>query len=156
MKKLLILSSLSIILLSSCSSNVKGSWSCPILEGGKGSCVSIGEADSSKSADNNINLPESYFDKNQKIEITLLAPRLKDLEKISAKSKAQPIENDIQDDVQHLTKNSNINHSPKNNLRTEEKVGKVWFAPYIDSDGNQHSESTIFVVDEKPKWISQR
>ena len=41
-------------------------------------------------------------------------------------------------------------------LRTQEKVGRVWFAPYIDSEGNQHSEKTIFVVDEEAKWVGQK
>ncbi len=163
MKKLFILSSISTILLSACSSNVKGSWSCPVMEGGKGNCVSISEADNAKSADNDVAtlssaLPEGYTQKQQKIEITLFAPKLKDLEKIAAKSQSK---------ISQTTQSSSLSEStstiaipqtsnPQNKLRTEEKVGKVWFAPYIDADGNQHSESTIYIVDEKPKWISQR
>lgn len=138
MKNLLII--LLIFFTASCSSNVKGSWSCPVLEGGKGHCVSISDADSFNLANNNTILPESYFDKQQKIEITLVAPKLKDLKKLT--NEAQPL------------KHSQTN--PTAQLRTEERVGKIWFAPYIDADANQHSESVIYVVDEKAKWVSQR
>ena len=43
MKKFFYLSFL--LLGASCSSSVKGSWACPTPEGGKGSCISIKEAD---------------------------------------------------------------------------------------------------------------
>ena len=77
MKKFLILS-ISAIIVNACSSNVKGSWSCPVLEGGKGNCASISEADNAKLADNDFATPpESYFDKQQKIEIKLVTPKLK-------------------------------------------------------------------------------
>jgi type IV conjugative transfer system lipoprotein TraV len=139
MQKFLVLTLITV--LTSCSSNVKGSWSCPLLEGGKGSCVSIAEADDFRLADSkNTTLPESYFDKQQKIEIKLVAPKLKDLQKLTATPTSPQI--------------NLVRSSPQ--LRTEEKVGKIWFSPYIDSDGNQHSESVIYVVDEKPKWISQK
>ena len=170
MKKFLILS-ISAIILSACSSNVKGSWSCPVLEGGKGNCASISEADNAKSSDNDSAtlpsaLPEGYTQKQQKIEITLFAPKLKDLEKIANENKlksqskiSQTTQGGSFESTTNIT-NQSISipqtSNPQNKLRTEEKVGKVWFAPFIDADGNQHSESTIYIVDEKPKWISQR
>lgn len=132
-------------LISACSSNVKGSWSCPVLEGGKGSCVSIGEADDLRLSNPDVSLPESYFDKQQKIQITLVAPKLKDLKKLAPSSQTSL-----------PSVGSQQNNKPEQKLRTEEKVGKIWFAPYIDSDGNQHGESVIYIVDEKAKWISQR
>ncbi len=153
MKKLLILS-ISAIILNACSNNVKGSWSCPVLEGGKGNCASISEAYNDKSVDNDsvalpTALPEGYTQKQQKIEITLFAPKLKDLEKLASKSESTPNATNQTISIPQTT-------NSQNKLRTEEKVGKVWFAPYIDADGNQHSEGSVFIVDEKPKWISQR
>ncbi len=144
MKQLLILT---LFIISSCSSNIKGSWTCPILEGGKGSCVSIGDADGYQLSNNNSNLsaaPEGYFDKQQKIQIKLIAPKLKDLKKLTTTQTSS-----LTNPTQNLGRSSS-------QLRTEEKVGKIWFAPYIDSDGNQHGENIIYVVDEKPKWISQK
>lgn len=138
MKILFIL--LLIFSITSCSSNVKGSWSCPTLEGGKGNCVSISEADEFNLSNNNTRLPESYFDKQQKIEIKLIAPKLKDLQRLTTSPQQNP------------TPQTN----PTSKLRTTEKIGKIWFAPYIDSDGNQHGENVIYIVDEKSKWISQR
>jgi type IV conjugative transfer system lipoprotein TraV len=144
MKKLTVLTLITVLtVLTSCSSNVKGSWSCPVIEGGKGSCVSIGDADGYQLSNNNSNLsatPEGYFDKQQKIQIKLIAPKLKDLKKLTI--------------VPPLPQTNQVRSSSQ--LRTEEKVGKIWFAPYIDSDGNQHGENIIYVVDEKPKWISQK
>jgi len=144
MTKLTVLTLITVLtVLTSCSNNVKGSWTCPVLEGGKGSCVSIGDADGYQLSNNNSNFsatPEGYFDKQQKIEIKLVAPKLKDLQKLTTtqiSSQVNPVQSSSQ-------------------LRTEERVGKIWFAPYIDSDGNQHGENVIYVVDEKPKWISQK
>jgi len=131
------------IITTSCSSNVKGSWSCPTLKGGKGSCVSISEADDYQLTNNNLSfLPESYLDKSQKIKIELIAPKLADLKKLNL--------------LPQIDSKPALQKTPISKLRTEEKVGKVWFAPYIDSDGNQHSKSIIYIVDEKPKWVSQR
>ena len=39
--------------------------------------------------------------------------------------------------------------------QTEEKIGRVWLAPFIDNEGNQHSQKTIYVVDEEAKWMGQ-
>ncbi len=133
----------SIFFINSCSGNIKGSWTCPVLEGGKGSCVSIGDADNYQLANGNINLsatPEGYFDKQQEIQIKLVAPKFKDLQKLTT-TQTSPQTNLVRGSSQ---------------LRTKEKVGKVWFAPYIDSDSNQHGESITYIVDEKPKWISQK
>ncbi len=160
MKKYLIL--LILILASSCSRNVKGSWSCPILEGGgKGNCVSIGEVDLqlNNNAINSTALPDDYTNSEQKIKINLIAPKLADLKKIEElRNKLSKNTNSTQNitDVDLNRLNSISRDNKKNKLRTEEKVGKVWFAPYIDSDGNQHGESVIYVVDEKSRWVSQR
>jgi type IV conjugative transfer system lipoprotein TraV len=130
------------IITTSCSSNVKGDWSCPTLKGGKGHCVSISEADDYKLSNDFTSLPQSYFDKSQKIKIKLIAPKLADLKKITPSS------------LPNLEPTPQI--SPNSKLRTEEKIGRIWFAPYIDSGSNQHSESIIYVVDEEPKWVSKR
>lgn len=131
-----------LFLISSC--NTKGSWSCPTPEGGKGSCVSIKESDTVSSIpDEKQNF--SYLNSSQKIEIKLLAPKLSELKKIQQErisSGVTPVE------VPYTSVN--------NKLRTQEKVGKIWFAPYIDSEGNQHSESVAHVVDEESKWVMQR
>ncbi len=139
MKSKLIL--ISLLIATSCSSSVSSEWSCPVLDGGKGHCVSISGADdkvdSSKLPLNN-NL--GYFTSNQKIEINLMAPKLKDLEKLRITKK--------EDDEVHVKKGTRY--------RTEEKVGRIWFAPRIDADGNQHSESVIQVIDEPSRWVMQR
>jgi type IV conjugative transfer system lipoprotein TraV len=129
-----------IFFISSCSSNTKSTWSCPILEGGKGSCVSIKDADLSlnESVKNN-NSSNGFFNSNQKININLIAPKLKDLQKIK-----------------QLENNDSFIKQRQTSLRTEEKVGKIWFAPYIDSEGYQHSEKVILVVDEEAKWVGQK
>ena len=36
--------------------------------------------------------------------------------------------------------------------RTQEVSQRVWFAPYIDEDGNQHEASFVNVVIKKSKW----
>lgn len=126
--------------IASCSGNVKNTWSCPTPDGGKGSCISIKEADVVAPAQEEPQNNFSYINSNQKIEITLIAPKLKDLKKLE-EEKGVPV---IQE----------YSSSPK--LRTQEKVGKVWFAPYIDGEGNQHSEYTVFVIDEESKWLIQK
>ncbi len=130
------------IFVYSCSSNVKSEWSCPVLEGGKGSCVSIQEADvkglqaiSTNGGSNNF----SYVDSEQEIEINLVAPKVSKLEDVYGKS---------------FWKKGELKSNQR--FRTEEKIGRVWFASYIDSRGNRHEESIVYVVDEKPQWISKR
>ena len=139
MNKLIILIIISIFSFS-CSSNVKGTWSCPILEGGKGSCVSIQEADILSHSSLTTLQPTAYSDSNQKIKIKLLAPKLKQLRQFKNIKKKEKI----------VVENENQKY------RTKEKVGRIWFAPYIDSEGNQHSEGYIYVVDEKPRWVIQK
>lgn len=139
MKKLAIIS-ISILLFSSSCSSTKNSWDCPILNGSTTNCSPIKESDS---ISNNIDNKKVGFDlfsnSTQKIEINLIAPKFNDLKKLQKNE---------------LPKIENSDSNPK--LRTKEKVGKIWFAPYIDSDGNQHSEKTIYVVDEEAKWVGQR
>lgn len=139
MKSKLIL--ISLLISASCSSSVNSEWSCPVLDGGKGHCVSISGADDkvdSSKAPLNSNL--GYFASNQKIEINLLAPKLKDLEKLKITKKEEG-ETQVKKGTRY---------------RTEEKVGRIWFAPRIDADGNQHSEIVIQVIDEPSRWVMQR
>ena len=125
----------------SCSGSVKGNWSCPTPEGGKGSCVSIKDADMNDSPGSPRKDKPSfnYVDSAQKIEIKLVTPRFEDFKKLQ-QEKGRKVEEAYQ--------------AREARLRTAEKVGKIWFAPHIDSDGNQHSESVTYVVDEEPKWVS--
>ena len=37
--------------------------------------------------------------------------------------------------------------------RTKESTERVWFAPFIDADGNQHEESYVRVITAQPKWV---
>ncbi len=127
--------------IASCSGNTKSTWSCPILEGGKGSCISIQDAALSFNEKPAGQSMADFANSKQKIEINLIAPKFKDLKKIK----------------QEESKRENYEQTPQNSrLRTPEKVGRVWFAPYIDSEGNQHSEKVIHVVDEEAKWVGQR
>ena len=130
-----------IFFTASCSNNTKSTWSCPILEGGKGSCISIQDAALSVGNNSTNKSLNDFVNSKQKIEINLIAPKFKDLKKIKREE----------------SKSEAVEQVPQNSkLRTQEKIGKVWFAPYIDSEGNQHSEKTIFVVDEDAKWMGQR
>ena len=124
-----------LLFLVSCSNSVKGSWSCPTLEGGKGNCASIKDADLVESKDKT---NFTYLDSTQKIEINLVAPKLSELRKIQKEN------NQL---VSDLIK-------PKTRYRTEERVGRIWFAPHIDSEGNQHSERVVYIVDEEPRWVT--
>ncbi len=148
-----------LVLLTSCFGSVKGDFTCKAQEGGKGSCISIKEADiaepllnnpnnsalnhnSNSNSDSNPNL--TYLTSAPKIQINLIAPKLKDLKKLKESSfKSEG------------SSQKTIDSPTENRLRSEEKIGKIWFAPYIDSDSNQHSESVIYVVDEEAKWVSQ-
>lgn len=40
----------------------------------------------------------------------------------------------------------------KSSLRKEEKVGILWFAPYVDNQGNKHHESKLSVIIKEPEW----
>lgn len=132
-----------LLLAASCSGSVKGNWTCPTPEGGKGSCVSIKEADMNDSPlQNKPNF--NYVDSAQKIEIKLVTPKFKDLKKLQQEKDQKSEEIGLRAEPQ----------TQRTKLRTEEKVGKIWFAPHIDSDGNQHSESVVYVVDEESRWVS--
>jgi len=134
-------------LSTSCSGSVKSNWSCPTPEGGKGSCVSIKDADMNDSSTKD--KPSfNYIDSAQKIEIKLVTPKFKDLKKLQQEKDQKAEEGSAEGKLQAGSQ------SQGTKLRTPEKVGKIWFAPYTDSDGNQHSESVIYVVDEEPRWIS--
>ncbi len=37
-------------------------------------------------------------------------------------------------------------------LRTKDKVAKIWVAPYMDSNGNYHEQSNIYIVVENSSW----
>jgi len=130
-----------IFLISSCSGNTKSTWSCPVLEGGNGNCMSIRDAALSLSDITPNKSVKDFNSSSQKIKINLIAPKFKDLKKIKQEESRNKIEESI---------------AQRSKLRTQEKIGKVWFAPYIDTEGNQHSEKTIFVVDEEAKWAGQR
>lgn len=121
--------------ITSCANNVKGSWSCPLKIAGKGSCVSIKESDVAETSNGIKRDIISYQDNNQKIEIKLNNSQISTIEK-------NPQEK--------------INNKVNTVVRTKEKIGKVWFAPYIDEEGNQHSEYEIQVVDEEAKWTIQK
>jgi len=132
-----------LFIIASCSSNTQSTWNCPAPEGGKGSCVSIKESDLSGSGELEKNkFTTDFLSSSQKIEIKLVAPKLKDLKKLKEES------------PKNAYVSEPVNHGSR--LRTPERVGKIWFAPYIDSEGNQHSEKIIHVVDEEPKWVGQR
>jgi hypothetical protein len=132
-----------LFIIASCSSATQSTWNCPAPEGGTGSCVSIKESDLSGSGELEKNkFTTDFISSSQKIEIKLVAPKLKDLKKIKEESPKNAYSSDP------------VSLSSK--LRTREKVGQIWFAPYIDSEGNQHSEKTIHVVDEESKWVGQR
>ena len=146
-KKLLV--TFLIILVSGCSSNTKSTWDCPNLLTGKGNCLSIEKSDPALEASSTSSAQISNFDYTnsaQKIEIKLVAPKLSELKKFHEKTQKTEDKSTSAESIS----------SPKARLRTEEKVGKIWFAPHIDSEGNQHSESVIYVVDEESKWVLQR
>lgn len=119
--------------ISSCS-NTKSSWDCPILGAGDGNCRSIKRADLiHKLSENNNN---QFSEIPSKINIKLTTLKTENVNK------------------NKTNKEDQISDS-KPLLRTEEKIGRVWFAPFIDSDGNQHSQKIIYVVDEQAKWMGQ-
>jgi type IV conjugative transfer system lipoprotein TraV len=138
MRKVFIINLL--LLATSCIGNVKSDWACPTMTGGKGNCVSIKEADEGNSEAPLIKT-FNYLNSPQKIEIKLITPKLSDLKKLQATEDKNLIPESV----------------PQNSkFRTQEKLGRVWFAPYIDSEGNQHSESVVHVIDEESKWVLQK
>ena len=40
----------------------------------------------------------------------------------------------------------------QNLIRTSDKVGRIWIAPYKDASDNYHEASFVQVVDESSKW----
>jgi len=38
--------------------------------------------------------------------------------------------------------------------RVGEKILKIWFAPYVDKDGNYHRQHEIYSVVEKARWVN--
>jgi hypothetical protein len=36
--------------------------------------------------------------------------------------------------------------------RSEEKMGKIWFAPYLDDEGNFYDESYAYIIIKPAKW----
>lgn len=42
--------------------------------------------------------------------------------------------------------------SNKKLIRTSDKIGRIWFAPYMDAGGNYHEASYVRTVDEIAKW----
>jgi type IV conjugative transfer system lipoprotein TraV len=137
MKKFFYLSFL--LLGAACSSSVKGHWDCPTPEGGNGNCISIKDADLTESSSKKDKSNFTFLNSAQKIEIKLIAPKFSELKKIQQEKNL-----------------SNEAPEREGKLRTKERVGKIWFAPHIDSEGNQHSESVVYVVDEESKWVMQR
>ena len=71
----------------SCSGSTKSSWNCPTPKGGKGSCVSIREADISENMILGGKSDFIYSNAAQKIEIKLIAPKLKELKKFQQNNK---------------------------------------------------------------------
>lgn len=137
-----IITIITLLIITSCSSSTKSTWSCPTLDGGKGSCISIKDADLMPSFDNQLMQLDSS-DAAQNAQINLIAPKLKDLKKLDLENTSCMLNPKKQPAKQNL-------------LRTEEKIGRVWFASYIDSEGSRHSEKIIYVVDEEAKWTSVR
>jgi len=156
MKKISLIQLVVLASLGSCSST-KSTWDCPILNGAT-NCSPIKNSDVMSGGQSEA---KSSFDvispTAQKIEIKLVAPKLSDLKKIQkelsnqAEQRKQLYENNLLEE-----KVFQDDEKKDKRLRTQEKIGKVWFAPHIDSDSNQHSEKVVYVVDEESRWVGQK
>ena len=127
-------------ILSSCSTTTS-SWDCPMQDGA--GCRTIYEAD--HNVDSNCKgkkckkaqkeLSSKYIDKKAFIN------HIKETEK-SEKGK----------NTQSYSETQYNTSTGLKSLRTKEKVSRVVFAPFIDSNGNRHEESVVYIVDEQPNW----
>ncbi len=164
-------------LITSCSST-KGSWECPLPKGGKGNCRSIAAADNSSAAE--AAKPKQDQASNTSPQKPSPVQLLKEKDKTRRRSfwakfgrhdsktkepnrEAISIQSQITADglgEKMSVTGGSVREGASivataTNLRSPEKIGRIYFAPYVDSAGNRHSESFIFVVDEESKWIQR-
>ena len=129
-----------LFILSSCSTT-KGSWDCPMQDGA--GCRTIYEADHDVDSDCKGKKCNKKLKKQSEKYINKKAfiKHIKETEK-SKKGK----------NVSIYSENQNNKPTALKSLRTNEKVSRVVFAPFIDSNGNRHEQSTVYIVDEQPNW----
>ncbi|MFC1659308.1 type IV conjugative transfer system lipoprotein TraV [Pseudomonadota bacterium] len=129
-----------LFILSSCSTT-KSTWDCP-MEDGAG-CRTIYEADH----DTDINCKTKKCKKNQKKQSKKYIYRKTFVKHIKETENTKKEKN-----TATYSNNQKSNSMDLKSLRTNEKVTRVVFAPFIDEYGNRHEQSTVYIVDEQPNW----
>jgi len=119
--------------ISACaSSTTSSSWDCPRQKGV--GCVNINGADNSSLNSDNHN--SNKCGKSCKKHKKILIKNLKKKENLTLNQTS-----------------NNMTSSLDINLRSSEKVSRVMFSDFIDSNGNKHEPSIVYYVDEQTSWI---
>lgn len=118
---------IALFLVAGCSSNINSSWTCPTPTVEGQACLSISGADARANSKDKQNASEKTIQS---------APVLKVLSKQVAPLNLSEMQ---------LEQNPQLH-------RTEEKVARVWFAPFIDRFNNRHEDSIVYFVDSNSTW----
>ncbi len=112
-----------LVLVTGCRSNIETEWDCPAVRGKI--CHTISKSDIVK---RNISSQQN----NNLINLN---------------NKIKP-----SNEQENLT----IEKQPKSlsiAKRQGEKIARLWFAPYIDHEGNLHEASIIYIIEADNNWI---
>lgn len=151
--KLLMLTTITTLLIGCVTGNTKKDFACkPVMVNGELVCPTITEAD------NVVNHKQNT--KKQKEPI--LIHSAKDLREDLNKNKNQNKSSNASTNTSASTNNTTQSLTEANQekslspriipTRTTEKIGKIWFAPFLDESGNFFDESYTYVILEPAKW----
>jgi type IV conjugative transfer system lipoprotein TraV len=110
-----------------CKSNSSSDWSCRNLDSKVG-CANISKSDDAYLENSN----------NDNIATTAFVTNGSNNPNKNSSKKYNSFED--------------INLGQTRLVRTPEKIGRIWIAPYMDNKGNYHEASFVRIVDAESKW----
>ena len=121
-----ILLTLPLLATLACKSNNSSDWSCRNLDSKIG-CANISKSD------------DAYLESGN-----------------TANTSTSVVTSSANNSNQYSAKKYNsfedINLGQARLVRTPEKIGRIWIAPYMDNKGNYHEASFVRIVDAESKW----
>ncbi|MYB75734.1 MAG: type IV conjugative transfer system lipoprotein TraV [Chloroflexi bacterium] len=145
---------LGVLLLAGCAggSHVGESWQCPIAQGT--ACASVSEADPAVMSRAEVleMTPSSSIRSTETTGTAFLSGILAWFVELIRLDEGDDGEVATAEPLFVLTAAEEIPDEANENLRTKERVARIWIAPYVDSSGVYREAGWVWVVVEPARW----